>query len=65
MSLNSVTKLDVSFFQVKLFFPKKPKTVKKNSVHFIAYLITNPNDDSSQLNFDVYYITVALKLTII
>ena len=63
MSFNSVTKLDLFFFQIKLFFFQRKK-VDLFSVHFIAYPFTNSNDDSSQLSFDVYYIIVALKLTI-
>ena len=39
--------------------------IKFFSVHFIANLTTNPNDDSSRLSFDVYYISVTLKLMIL
>ena len=35
------------------------------SVHFIANLTTNPNDDASNLFFDVYYVSVPLKLMIL
>ena len=35
------------------------------SVHFIANLTTNPIDCSSQLSFNVYYVSIALKLTIL
>ena len=53
-------KLNYLFFE----FPKN-KTIDFFSVHFIANLTTNPNDNSSQLSFDVYYVSVALKLTIL
>ena len=58
-------KLELSFFFKLSYFFSKYKTVKKNSVHFNTYLTTNPNDDSSQLSFDVFYVSVTLKLTIL
>ena len=37
--------------------------IKFFSVHFIANLTTNPNDNSFQLSLDVYYVSVTLNLS--
>ena len=39
--------------------------IKFFSVHFIANLTTNPNDNSSQLSLDVYYVSVTLNLSVL
>ena len=52
------------FFRVQLIFSKK-KTISFFPVCFIANLVPNSDDDSSQLSFEKYYVSVARKLTII
>ena len=53
------------FFLSEAIFFKKNKTIKSLSVHFIANLTTNPNDNSSQLSLDVYYVSVTLNLSVL
>ena len=46
-------------------FFKKIKQSNFFSVHFIANLTTNPNDNSSQLSLDVYYVSITLNLLVL
>ena len=39
--------------------------IKFSPFHFSANLVTNPNDECSQLSFDEYYVSVPRKLTIL
>ena len=58
------TPVKLFFFDLSYFFQKNI-TINFLSVRFIANLTTYPCDHSSQLSFDVYYVSVNLKLKIV